>query len=350
MSDENSQKTSLDRRDFLKLGGTATAALLAQSVVPTVAHALPPLPLNPVTDKSMPTRNLGKTGYRVGIFSLGGQAAVEKPNNEAVAVSIIERALDVGINYIDSAAAYGGEQRWSQRYIGQVMKRRRAEAFITSKTHLRTRDESLRLLEESLKLLNTDHLDLWQLHRVATPDDIERIFAKGGAIQAMQEARAQKMVRFLGITGHTAPDVLMEGIRRFPFDTILMAINAADRHHLSFAEQLLPLAVEKQMGIIGMKIPARGRILGNWTPPPPDQARPREGGARPGTLSMKEAMYYVLSLPVSTVIVGCDSPEQVEENVKLAREFTPLSEDQMTALAAKSEPVARQALFFRRWA
>lgn len=349
MCDEKFSKPAVDRREFLKLGGTATAALLAQGAMPAAAHALPPLPMNPATDKAMPTRNLGRTGYKVGIFSLGGQAEVEKPNNEALAVSIVERALDLGINYVDSAAAYGGKERWSQRYIGQVMKRRRAEAFLTSKTHDRTRDGSLKLLEESLKLLNTDHLDLWQLHRVATQQDIDQIFGKGGAIEALLEAREQKMVRFLGITGHTDPEILMEGIRRFPFDTILMAVNAADKHHLAFTEKLLPMAVEKQMGIIGMKIPARGRILASWTPPPPDPNRPPQPGTRPGTLAFKEALYYVMSLPVSTVIVGCDSPAQVEENVRLAREFTPLSEAQMEAISAKTEPVARQALFFRRW-
>jgi hypothetical protein len=349
MSDDKTSRAAVDRRDFLKLGGTATAAILAQGLAPATARALPPLPANPATDKAMPTRNLGKTGYKVGIFSLGGQAEVEKPDNEALAVSIVERALDLGVNYVDSAAAYGGQQRWSQRYIGQVMKRRRAEAFLTSKTHDRTRDGSLKLLEESLKLLNTDHLDLWQLHRVSTPQDIEQIFGPGGAIEAMQQAREQKMVRFLGITGHTDPEILMEGIRRFPFDTILMAVNAADKYRLPFTEKLLPMAVEKQMGIIGMKIPSRGRILSTWTPAPPDPLRPPQPGTTPGTISFKEAIYYVMSLPVSTVIVGCDSPAQVEENVKLAREFTPLSDAQMAAISAKTEPVARQALFFRRW-
>jgi hypothetical protein len=144
----------------------------------------------------------------------------------------------------------------------------------------------------------------------------------------------------------------MELIRRFPFDTVLLALNAADRHHFSFAEELLPMAVEKQMGIIGMKIPARGRILSAWTPPPLDrQEHSWEGqGAiakTPGTLTMREAMYYTLSLPVSTVVIGCNSIAQLEENVQLARAFTPLSEAQMASLAKKSEPVARQALFFR---
>ena len=350
MSDDKPEnKLPVDRRDFLKLGGAATAGFLARSALAPAAHALPPLPANPVTPAAMPTRNLGKTGYRVGVFSLGGQAAVEQPNNEAMAVSIVERALDLGINYLDTAAMYGGTERWSQRYIGQVMKRRRKEAFLASKTNNRTRDGSLKLLEESLRLLNTDHLDLWQLHNITRMNQLDQIFGKDGAIEALQQAREQKMVRFLGITGHADPDVLIEGIKRFPFDTILMALNAADKHHLSFIEKLLPLAVEKKMGIIGMKIPARGRILSSWTPPPPETQREWERGARPGTLAMREALYYVLSLPVSTVIIGCDTVAQLQENVELARRFTPLTETQMAELTVRTEPIARQALFFRRW-
>jgi predicted aldo/keto reductase-like oxidoreductase len=337
------------RRNFLKKTSVLGVAVVAGKVADSSATVLPPLPSNPATEKAMPTRNLGRTGYRVGIFSLGGQASVEQPNNEAVAVPIVERALDLGVNYIDTAAMYGGEQRWSQRYIGQVMKRRRNLAYLASKTHDRTRDGSLKLLEQSLTLLNTDHLDAWQLHHIDTQDDVDRIFAKGGAIEAFQQAKDQKMVRFLGVTGHRDPDLLIQCLERFPFDQILMAINAADKHHMSFQEKLLPLAVEKQIGIIGMKIPARGRILANWKPG--QNASAFEGHAQgPGTLAMKEAMYYVLSQPVSTVIIGCDTVAQLEENVQLARDFTPLSERQLAALSEKAQPVARQALFFRRWA
>ena len=340
----------IGRRDFLKIGGAATAGLLAGSIAPEPVKAgAPPLPYNPRTQGAMPTRNLGRTGYRVGLFSLGGQAAVERADNEAVAVPIIERALDLGVNYVDTAAGYGGPQRWSQRYIGQVMARRRREAFLTSKTHDRTKDGSLRLLDESLRMLNTDHLDLWQLHRVTTMQDVEQIFAPGGAIEALQQAKEQRMVRFLGVTGHSDPGVLMEAIRRFPFDTILMALNAADRHQRAFAPELLPLAVERQMGIIGMKIPARGRILATWSPQPGANQAAWEQAARPGTITIRDAMYFTLSLPVSTVIIGCDTLAQVEENVRLAQEFTPLSETQLAALAARTEPIARQALFFRTW-
>jgi aryl-alcohol dehydrogenase-like predicted oxidoreductase len=299
----------------------------------------------------MPTRNLGKTGYRVGIFSLGGQAAIERPDNEAVAVPIIEKALDLGVNYIDTSSIYGGPQRWSERYVGQVMKKRRSEAFLASKTRERTKAGSLSMLEQSLKLLNTDHLDLWQLHDIGSNNEIEQIFAKGGAMEALLQARDQKMVRFLGITGHFRPEPLIEAIHRYPFDTILMAVNAADPHHYSFSEQLLPLAVDKQMGIIGMKVPARGRILTTWTPPPIEQQKHSWEGMvlapTPGTLDMKQAMYYALSLPVSTIIIGCDSVAQLEQNVQLAREFTPFSEKQMAGLVQKAEPVSKQALFFR---
>jgi predicted aldo/keto reductase-like oxidoreductase len=351
MSHDPTAHDPIGRRDFLKLGGAATAGLLAGPVLDARSAAAAPLPHNPATPDAMPTRNLGRTGYRPAIFSLGGQAAVEQPNNEAVAVPIVERAIDLGVNYVDTAAAYGGNDRWSQRYIGQVMRTRRNQVFLATKTHDRTRDGSLRLLEQSLQLLNTDHVDLWQLHNISRMEQVEQIFAPGGAIEALARARDQRMVRFLGCTGHAEPTVLMEMLRRFPFDTILMALNAADRHRLPFAPELLPMAVEKQMGIIGMKIPARGGILSSWTPPAPGAPRGFGPSAtRPGAITIREAMYYTLSHPVSTIIVGCDSTAQVEENVRLAKEFTPLTTAQLDELSTRTEPVARQALFFRNWA
>lgn len=353
MSDNKDQSfLSSNRREFLKLGGAAAAGMLAQATAGATTKTIPALPSNAASPTSMPTRNLGKTGYRVGIFSLGGQSALEHGNNDSVAVPLIERALDLGVNYIDTSSIYGGPERWSERYIGQVMKHRRNEAFLASKTKERTRDGSLRMIEQSLKLLNTDHLDLWQLHDIGTMTDVEEVFAKGGAVEALQEAKEQGIVRHLGITGHHRPDSLMECIRRFPFDTVLMSLNAADKHHYSFASELLPLALEKQMGIIAMKVPARGRILSTWAPPPPEKQQYSWEGSgavakTPGTLTMREAFYYVLSLPVSTAIIGCDSIQQLEENVKLARDFTPLNDGQMSTLSAKAEPVARQSLFFR---
>jgi aryl-alcohol dehydrogenase-like predicted oxidoreductase len=354
MSDSNPLSVPKQgRRDFLKAGGAVTAALLAPSAFAVTPNkTLPGLPSNPVTLKAMPTRNLGKTGYKVGIFSLGGQASLEHANNFDVAVPIIERALDMGVNYIDTSSIYGGPERWSEQYVGKVMAKRRNEAFLATKTKERTRDGSMRMIEKSLELLQTDHVDLWQLHDVGTMFDVNEIFSKGGAMEALLEMQQQKVVRFLGITGHYRPDALMECIHRHDFDTILMAMNAADPHHYSFNEQLLPLAVEKQMGIIGMKIPGRGRLLSSWTPPPIEQQKHSWEGMtiqtdKAGTLTMREAVYYTLSRPVSTIIIGCDSIAQLEENVQLARDFTPINDKQATELVAKAEPCAKPSLFFR---
>ncbi|MGB9204991.1 MAG: aldo/keto reductase [Terriglobales bacterium] len=348
------QNATASRRNFLRTTGAVTAGALAGSLITDAAAASPAgpidLPFNPATAGAMPTRNLGRTGHRVGIFSLGGQAAIEQPNNEAVAVPIIERALDLGVNYVDTAAMYGGSARWSQRYFGQVMKHRRRQVYLASKTHDRSRDGSLALLEESLKLLNTDHLDAWQLHHIDSKEDVEQIFRKGGALEALIQAREQKMVRYLGVTGHSDPDLLMECLRRFDFDQILMAVNAADPHHRSFTEHLLPMAVDKQLGIIGMKIPARGRILSSWQPDKSHDSGWNQPATKPGVLAMKEALYFTLSLPASTVIIGCDSISQLEEDVQLARDFTPLSQTQMAGLTERTAPIAKQALFFRNWA
>jgi hypothetical protein len=347
--------TNQNRRTFLKGTTAAAAAVFTGSglgLQPTAAAAtLPALPNNLRTQDAMPTRNLGRTGYKVGIFSLGGQAALERPNNAQTAVPIVHRALDLGVNYLDTSSIYGGPMRWSERYVGEVMKTRRSEAFLATKTKERTREGSLRMIEESLKLLQTDHVDLWQLHDIGTMKDINAIFAPGGAMEALLEMQQQKVVRYLGVTGHYRPDALMEALRRHDFDTILMAVNAADPHHYSFQQELLPMAVEKQMGIIGMKIPGRSRLLSTWTPPPIEQQQHSWEGmviaTQPGTLSMKEAVCYVLSQPVSTIIIGCDSIPQLEHNAQLAQEFTPLNQQQQAAIVAKAEPVSKPGLFFR---
>ena len=343
---------STARRTFLKSGGAIAAGLLAQTALPAeAARTLPPLPANPQTVAAMPTRNLGKTGYKVGIFSLGGQASIEKANNFDIAVPIVERALDLGVNYIDTSSIYGGPERWSEQYVGRVMKTRRNEAFLATKTKERTRDGSLRMIEKSLQLLNTDHVDLWQLHDVGLLEDVNAVFGKGGAMEALLEMQNQKVVRYLGVTGHYRPDALIDAINRHPFDCILMSLNAADSHIHSFTDKLLPLAVEKQMGIIGMKVPARGRLLSSWTPPSLDAQRHSwEGSAiatRSGVMNMRDAMHFTLTHPVSTVIIGCDTIAQLEENVKIAREFTPLSHTQMATLNDLAAPVAEQSLFFR---
>jgi hypothetical protein len=308
---------NVNRREFVKLGAAGTAAVLLR---PGTLGAEPP----PMAD-----RPLGRTGYRVRLFSLGGQATIEQPDRLEESVAIINRAIDLGVNYIDTAAAYG--RGISQTYIGEVMATRRSEVFLATKTHNRTRDGSLQLLEDSLTRLQTDHIDLWQLHNITRTEQLDQIFGKDGAIEALTRARDEKIVRFLGITGHYDPAVLMDGLTRFPFDTILMALNAADRHHTPFQDTVLPLATELGLGVIGMKIPARGRLF-------------RDGGVT----SMRDAMHYVLTLPVSTVIIGCDTVAQLEENVRLAREFTPLPDGEMRRIEGLTAPYAPDAAFFKK--
>lgn len=345
----------INRRNFIGTGITAAAAVSVgaagrtsnnQGNIPKKGNDKNPF--NPVTYNAMPTRLLGKTGYKVGVLSLGGQATLEIPGREDESEKIINRAIDLGINYIDTAASYG--KGVSQLNIGRVMKTRRSEVWLSTKTHDRTHDGSMRLLEESLKNLQTDHIDTWQLHNVQRKDDLDKIFAADGAITALEKAKKEGMVRNLGITGHFEPLVLLEAIKRYQFDSILMAVNAADVHYLSFKNYLLPEAQKQGIAIISMKIATRGRMLSCWTPPPlEEQTDARLRTPKSGTISIAEALNYNMSLPVSTSIIGVDSIAQIEENVKIASVFTPLSQSQMEEIEFKTLPIVRQGLYFRRW-
>jgi len=334
------QKSNLNtRREFLQklLAATAAAGLYPLAdTLETIDTAG-----KKARKGKMPKRPLGKTGHMVCIYSLGGQAAIETPGKEELSVQIINRAIDLGINYIDTAAAYGrasatisreDARGHSERNMGQVMKYRRKEVFLASKTNDRTYDGSMRLLEKSLKNLQTDHLDLWQIHnlRAAELENLDKFFAADGVVKAMEKARDEKIVRFLGITGHESPDVLKALAERYPFDNVLVALNAADKHHDPFIERFIPIAVSKKMGIVGMKIPARDRIF-----------------AHGGIITIKEAMEYVMSLPVSTIIIGLDNVAQLEENISIAQNFKPLTADQMLAIEAKTKPYYKELQFFK---
>lgn len=321
-------ENKFSRRNFMKVTGAGTAGFVLGKATPEAgASEVQPTKVPP----PMPERPLGKTGHDVRIFSLGGQATIERPGTDEESEAIINRAIDLGVNYIDTAASYG--RGISQRYIGRVMATRRHEVFLATKTHNRTRDGSLQLLEESLESLQTDHLDLWQLHNISRTEQLDQIFADDGAIHALMEARDQGIVKNLGITGHANPDVLLDGLRRFDFDTILLALNPADKYHLPFMDELLPEANRRQMGVIGMKIPARGRIF-------------KDGGIT----TMKDALTWTMSQPVSTVIIGCDTVEQLEENISIAAGFQPLNSAQMAAIEAKVAGYPKEASFYKEGA
>jgi len=251
---------------------------------------------------AIPKRPLGRTGEEVTTFGLGGEGVLRTHGRMREAVEVIGRALDLGVNYLDSAPAYAG----CLDYLGEGLAGRRDEVFLASKTHDRTREGSLRLLEDTLSRLRTGRLDLWQLHDLRTEADLDRIFGPAGAMEALLEARERGLVRFLGVTGHHDPAILLEALRRFEFDTVLVALNAADRHRLSFIEAVLPEATSLGMGVIAMKVYGGGSLVG------------------PAGLTAEEALGYVLGLDgVSTAIIGCRTPAEVEENVRIACSFGP---------------------------
>jgi aryl-alcohol dehydrogenase-like predicted oxidoreductase len=322
------------RREFLKKLAAGTSLMGMAPLVGSLQSCSGPAPFN-----GIPQRPFGKTGASVGIYSLGAQATVEQVGMKEQAVAIVNRCIDLGINYIDTSAWYGMDgtssegdhlRGTSERHVGEVMATRRKEVFLATKTHDRTYDGAMRHLESSLSNLKTDTIDLWQIHNVRPTEDLEQIFADDGCLKALVKARDEGTVRFLGITGHADPAPLKELIDRFSFDTVLMALNAADRHYNSFIEKLLPTAVEKEMGIIGMKIPARDRIF--------------DFG---GIISMKEAMSYTMSLPVSTIIVGLDNISELEENIRIAQEFKSLTADEMLAIEDKVKPHHEHLLFYK---
>lgn len=312
---------ALSRRQFLKAGLlTAAGAIVASWLAPTrLLWAARP--------GGIPTRALGSTGVNVTMLGLGGEGMLRTWGRKRSATRIVQRALDLGITYCDTAPAYSG----SQDYYGAVLGERRREIFLASKTHDRTRDGSLRLLEESLKRLKTDHLDLWQLHDLNTIEELDAIFSTRGAIHALEEATQDGRVRFLGVTGHYDPAVLIEALRRYPFDTVLVALNAADRTRLSFIEQLLPMATARRVGIIGMKVLGKGALL-----------RPS------GVSTVREALGYVLSLPVSTAIVGFESIEQLEEAVRIAKAFESFSPAEMARVETLARPYADRVNRYKR--
>lgn len=283
--------------------------------MPTPAHS------------ALPRRALGKTGREVTLFGLGGEGVLRTDGRHKEAAAVIHRALDQGVNYCDTSPVYAS----SMDYYGAVLGERRQQVFLASKTHEHTRDASLRLLEQSFRRLHTDYLDLWQLHDLRTMEQVNTIFAKGGAIEALIEAREQRRVRHLGLTGHHDPAILLEALRRFDFDTVLVALNAADVHRMPFIKTVLPEAVRRGMAVIGMKVCAGGKLLGT------------------GRLLADEALGYVLSLSgVSHVIVGCKSPADVDDNVRIAREFTPFGDEHMRALEERTRRHAEAFTYYKR--
>lgn len=314
------------RRKFLTTSIAVAGGIVGSS-------ALQQNPANNATlQAKMPERVLGRTGVKVPIFGLGGagQTPLSSDGSERESVAIIERALELGIRYFDTAASYGP----SEDYLGKVLPAYRSSVFLASKTDVRSRDGAWRELERSLKRLKTDRLDLWQLHHVSFPGELDTIFGASGAIKAVEEAKEQKLVRFAGITGHHEPEVIAEGLRRYPFDATLIPINAADKHHpRPFIPVVLPVAQKQNVGVIAMKVPAYGRLF------------------KPGGLDgMKQALGYAMSQAgVHCCVVAAETVAQLEENVSIAQAFSELSAKEMAAIEQRTAAVWEDNTFFRAW-
>ena len=275
---------------------------------------------------ALPTRKLGNTGVDVTILGLGGEGVLRTFGYEREAYGLINRALDLGINYCESARAYDG----SETYYGKALRERRSEVFLTSKSHDRTKTGALGHLKQTLRHMQTDHLDLWQVHDVRTRIDIEEIFGPDGAIEAFIEAKQKGLVRFIGVTGHHHPAIIRACIENFPFDTVLMPVNPAEPAHHSFIADALPAALERNMGIIGMKVYLRGLAA-----------------KIPGYTGMEPYLRFALSQPVSTVVIGCDDLSQLEENVSFASSFQPFSIEESAALVRHVAPIARKLMYYK---
>lgn len=274
----------------------------------------------------IPKRTLGKTGVLVTLMGLGGEGVLRTHGYDTDASDLINRAIDLGINYLESARAYDG----SERYYGLALKERRNDIFLTSKSHARDKAGAMAHLEETLRNMHTDHLDLWQVHDVRTEADIEAIFGPGGAIEAFAEAKEKGLTRFIGVTGHHDPFILKRCIEIHDFDTVLMPVNPAEPAHASFIDVVLPVACEKNMGIVAMKVYFRGLAA-----------------RAPGFESMAPYFRFALSHPVSTAVIGCNDTQQLEENVKFATSFEPMNHDEMQALVNHIAPYARQLMYYK---
>ncbi|ACB84160.1 aldo/keto reductase [Natranaerobius thermophilus] len=277
----------------------------------------------------MKERQLGKTGIKVKLFSLGGEATVEQRGLKREAIELINKALDLGVNYIDTAPAYG--EGGSEENIGMVMKDRRDEVTLASKTPERTYDDTMKSFEKSLKRLQTDYLDIYQVHDIKTEAELLQVLDQGeGAIKALEELKANGDIRFIGITGHKRPKPMLKGIKEYDFDTVLHALNPGDIHYNSFKTEFLEEAVNRQLGIIAMKVTAVGKIFANNK-----------------SISMGQILNYVWSHPISTAIIGISNLKELEENVNLAQNFTPYTTEQIKDLEEKTASNQRQVNFFK---
>lgn len=301
---------AMRRRTFFSTSAAAGLSLGAAAATP-----------NKLKAGDIPMRVFGKTGEKLTVIGQAGGRFPMISFEEAKAVTV--RAYELGINYFDCARIYWNGR--SEEVYGEALKPFRKKIFLTTKSPERSRKGAEAHLEQSLRALKTDYLDLWQIHQVGEMSEVEEIFGPNGAIEAFEAAKKAGKARFIGFTGHRDPHVHLAMLKAYSkYDTILMPLNPADPSYLSFEKLVLPVAVERGMGIQAMKSTANSKLL--------------------HSIPVKDCISYVLSLPVHCLALGCTTIGQIEDDVRVAHQFQPLSAADLEKLRKRAERFKGPAL------
>jgi aryl-alcohol dehydrogenase-like predicted oxidoreductase len=311
----------MPRRDFVR--GAVYAAAGAVAAGRALADSSPAVNADKTFGAQVPKKALGKTGVMVSALGVGGfHLGSAKDQNEVN--EIVSRAIDAGVNFFDNAWEYHDGD--SENRLGNALQGKRDKIVLMTKvcTHGRGKDVAMRMLEDSLRRLKTDHLDVWQIHEVVYYNDPDLIFATGGAAEALVQAKQQGKVRFVGFTGHKDPAIHLKMLAHdFPFDTIQMPLNCFDASFHSFEKQVMPEAHKRGIAVLGMKsLGGSGEMVTS------------------GAITPEEGLRYAMSLPVATTISGMDSLNVLEQNLAIARNFKPMTDDEMEALRERCRTVA----------
>jgi predicted aldo/keto reductase-like oxidoreductase len=315
-----SEPDGLTRREFL--GAMLTTSFLAGVAGPDLWAA--------GSESGIPYRKLGRTGERVSLVGLGGYHIGMQSDGQD-SIKIIRTALDGGINFLDNCWDYNGGD--SEIRMGKALRDGyRQKAFLMTKIDGQTKKAAAAQIDESLRRLQTDHIDLLQFHEVIRMTDPERIFAPSGGMEAALEARKAGKVHYIGFTGHKNPGMHLHMLEtaaahQFHFDAVQMPLNAMDAHYESFGQKVLPVLVKNEIGVLGMKPMGAGLLLHS------------------NTLSPVECLHFAMNLPTSVVITGCESLANVQQALDAARSFKPLSSTEVAALLARTEQAARNGQF-----
>jgi aryl-alcohol dehydrogenase-like predicted oxidoreductase len=319
----NPTRPDPDRRDFVGAAGLLGAGLALAGASAHADEAARPVTLTNTGPDKIPRKAFGRTKEEVSCIGIGGYSLGDVPSLQE-AIAIAREAIDAGVTFFDNAWEYHDGK--SEEWMGQALKGRRDKVFLMTKvcTHGRDKKVGLKQLEESLKRLQTDHLDLWQIHECVYDNDPERHFAKGGVIEALDEAKKAGKVRYVGFTGHKNPAIHLKMLSyNYPFDSVQMPLNAFDASYRSFQDKVLPEVNKRGMAGLGMK-----SLGGNGQP------------VTQGVVTAAEALRYAMSLPVATTISGIDSLAVLRQNLAIARGFKPMTAEEMEALARRCRPAA----------